>query len=119
MLCQISASQQPSANAVSYFSIVEVSPWSVLVSWQKPSGTQQIKNYVLSGDVQATITDNLDQKYLFFFQDTGITPGTNVSVTITVNYNHQITSESSFATTYVETPGMLTFTVYQVSVLMF
>ncbi len=102
---------------MSNFSVVEVSPWSVLVSWEKPTGGQQIQNYVLTGDIQKIIASNLDEKYLFFFQDTGISPGTNVSVTITVNYNPGTPSESSFATTYVETPGMLTFTVYQESVL--
>ncbi len=81
------AEVQAASPTVDKFSVVAVTPWSVLISWQKPIPTagQVVMNYQLSGDVSKTITSS--DKYMFLYHDTGINPGQNVTVTIIVNYN--------------------------------
>ncbi len=82
-----------------------MSPWAVLASWKEPTGNNQVKEYVITGDITATVSTNLD-KYMFIFKDTGITPGTNISATITAKYASPTPSISSYAQAYIEKPGM-------------
>ncbi len=44
-----------------------------------------IKNYVISGDISETVISQ--DKYVFFFKDSDINPGQNLTVTLTVNYD--------------------------------
>ncbi len=80
-----------------------VCPWSVLISWERPnlSNGQQIKGYVLSGSVNATIT-SADQ-YIFYYNDTKVIPGEEFKVTLTVNFEGG--AESSSVTKNVRIPA--------------
>ncbi len=66
--------------------MVPLSPWAVLISWEKPYDNRQIKNVKISGDIQHTISNHLEEKYQFLFLDTGIRPGSDISVGIDVYY---------------------------------
>ncbi len=79
-----------------------VCPWSVLISWEKPTVTNEVvKEYVLSGSVNATIT-SADQ-FIFYYNDTKVVPGEDFKVTLTVNFEAGV--ESSSVTKKVQIPA--------------
>ncbi len=74
--------------AVKWISIQPVSPWSILVSWEKLTSTQvapALKEYVLSGSVTQTVP--AADQYMFLYKDTEIEPGKKVIVKVEVKYD--------------------------------
>ncbi len=60
-----------------------------------------VKEYVLSGSINATIT-SADQ-YIFYYNDTKVVPGEDFKVTLTVNFEGGV--ESSSVTKNVRIPA--------------
>ncbi len=103
MSFQHSAEQQ-TAGVLFSASVVSLSPWSVFISWEKPQNNRQIKDIVIIGNVDQTVTTHLEEKYQFLFVDTGITPGRDCGVVINVYY---VGGQGSYAGsgTFVDKPG--------------
>ncbi len=103
------ASAAANPPAITNFSIMPVCPWSVLISWEKPTVTNEvIKEYVLSGSVNATITST--DQFIFYYNDTKVIPGEEFKVTLTVNFEGGV--ESSSITKNVRIPAPRKFGIF-------
>ncbi len=69
-----------------------LNPWSVLISWKKPESPNMavVKQYYLTGDIQATIISV--NKYVFYFVFKGINPGDRLTISIKVGYDNKVNS---------------------------
>ncbi len=96
---------QDNHPAVKWISIQPVSPWSVLVSWEKPTSTQVapvLKEYVLSGNVSQAVSAT--DQYMFLYKDTEIEPGKEVTVKVEAKYDDNQLSMPSEATARIPHP---------------
>ncbi len=71
---------------VGEYTVTAMSPWSVFVSWKQPEGksADEISEYKLTGGI--TQTRQPGDTYVFCFVDSGIMPGSSLTVAITVVY---------------------------------
>ncbi len=93
---------------VQHLKVSVVSPWAIFVSWKQPADTtaDKIDKYQLSGNISETRTAGDD--WVFCFVDTGLTAGSEASVTMTVLYTNH--SKSQPQTQNVAMPKASTLT---------
>ncbi len=78
---------------VQHLKVSVVSPWAIFVSWKQPENVPaaNISKYELTGGI--TQERNPGDDWVFCFVDTGLSPGSKVSVIMTVVYKNNSRSE--------------------------
>ncbi len=92
LLC-VSAEDVAPPAGVQYLKVSVVSPWAIFVSWKQTEHVPaaNISKHELTGGI--TQERNPGDDWVFCFVDTGLTPGSKVSVIMTVLYTNSSKSQ--------------------------
>ncbi len=92
LLC-VNAENVVSPAGVQHLAVSVVSPWAIFVSWKQPENvpSENISEYKLTGSISET--RNPGDSWVFCFVDKNLTPGSKISVKMTVMYKNNTQSE--------------------------
>ncbi len=91
----ISAAQRPRGPPVIKAGLAPLGPWAMFLTWDQPVGADPTDLWAYKLDFGSfAVNVPATSKLMMHTQDTGISPGQQVSVAITARYNRKADSAS-------------------------